>query len=58
MSSSQPSTRLRWLWLIPGGLLVVGLLICFAGWQYFKTTPSYALASTSGCRAARRPSDV
>lgn len=44
MSPSQPNTKRRWLWLIPGGLLVVGLLICFAGWQYFKTTPAYALA--------------
>lgn len=44
MSSHQPSTKRRWLWLIPGGVLIVGLLICIAGWQYFKTTPAYALA--------------
>src|SRR6185503_14445376 len=41
MSSTQ---NRRWLWLIPGGLLVVALLVCFAAWQYFKTTPAYALA--------------
>jgi hypothetical protein len=40
----SPTTKRRWLWLIPGGLLVVVLLVCFAGWQYFKTTPAYALA--------------
>lgn len=44
MSFTQPVTKRRWLWLIPGGLLVAGLLVCFAAWQYFKTTPAYALA--------------
>lgn len=44
MSAPKPTTKRRWLWLIPGFLLVAGLLICFAGWLYFKTTPAYALA--------------
>jgi hypothetical protein len=39
----KPSNRRR-LWLIPFGLVIVGLAGCFAWWQYFKTTPSYALA--------------
>jgi hypothetical protein len=43
MSVTQNSKR-RWLWLIPGGLLIVGLVVFFAWWQYFKTTPAYALA--------------
>jgi hypothetical protein len=30
--------------LIPGGLLLAVLVIVFAWWQYFKTTPSYSLA--------------
>jgi len=37
-------TKRRWLWLIPAAFLVVVLLVCFAGWQYFKTTPTYAIA--------------
>lgn len=41
---TQLTVKGRWFWLIPGGLLVVGLLLCFGGWQYLKTTPSYALA--------------
>jgi hypothetical protein len=40
----SPTTTRRWLWLIPGVLLVIGLLVCFAGWLYFKTTPAYTLA--------------
>jgi hypothetical protein len=40
----SPTTKRRWLWLIPGALLVVILLVCIAGWLYFKTTPAYALA--------------
>jgi hypothetical protein len=44
MSPTQPSSKRRWLWLIPAGLLFIGLMVCFAGWQYFKTTPAYTLA--------------
>jgi hypothetical protein len=44
MSVAQKSSRRRWLWLIPSGLVIVGLVVCFAWWQYFKTTPAYALA--------------
>lgn len=40
---SVASTR-RWLWLIPVGLLIGCLLVCFVSWQYYKTTPAYALA--------------
>ena len=40
----SPTTKRRWFWLIPGALLVVILLVCIAGWLYFKTTPAYALA--------------
>jgi hypothetical protein len=44
MSVTQKPSRLRWLWLIPVGLLIVGLVVCFVWWQYFKTTPAYTLA--------------
>jgi hypothetical protein len=44
MSMSQPTANRRWLWLIPGGLLLAVIVVCFAGWQYFKTTPAYAMA--------------
>jgi hypothetical protein len=44
MSVTQKSSRRPWLWLIPGGLVIVGLVVLFAWWQYFKTTPAYALA--------------
>jgi hypothetical protein len=44
MTVTQKSSRRRWLWLIPSGLVIVGLLVCFGWWQYFKTTPTYALA--------------
>lgn len=44
MSVTQKPSRRRRLWLIPGGLVIVGLVVFFAWWQYFKTTPSYALA--------------
>jgi hypothetical protein len=44
MSVTQKSSRRPWLWLIPGGLVIVGLVVFFAWWQYFKTTPAYALA--------------
>jgi hypothetical protein len=44
MSVTQKPSRRRWLWLIPGGLVIVGLVVFFAWWQYFKTTPAYALA--------------
>ena len=44
MSTTQKPSRRRWLWLIPGGLVIIGLVVFFAWWQYFKTTPSYALA--------------
>jgi len=40
----SPTTKRQWLWFIPGGLLIGGLLVCIAGWMYFQTTPSYALA--------------
>ncbi len=40
---SGTSTR-RWLWLIPVALLIGGLLVCFVWWQYYQTTPAYALA--------------
>jgi hypothetical protein len=44
MSMTQKSSRRRWLWLIPSGLVIIGLVVFFAWWQYFKTTPAYALA--------------
>lgn len=44
MSLMQKSSRLRWLWLVPGFLLIAVLVICLAWWQYFKTTPAYTLA--------------
>jgi hypothetical protein len=44
MSVTQKPSRRRWIWLIPGGLVIVGLVVFFAWWQYFKTTPAYALA--------------
>jgi hypothetical protein len=44
MSVTQKPSRRRRLWLIPGGLVIVGLVVFFAWWQYFKTTPAYALA--------------
>jgi hypothetical protein len=44
MSVTQQPSRRHWLWLIPGALIIVGVVGFFAWWQYFKTTPSYALA--------------
>jgi hypothetical protein len=44
MSVTQTSSTRRWLLLVAGGLVVVGLVVFFAWWQYFKTTPAYALA--------------
>ncbi|HBB88787.1 MAG TPA: hypothetical protein DC047_14340 [Blastocatellia bacterium] len=44
MSVTQKPSRRRWLWLIPGGFVLVGVVVFFAWWQYFKTTPAYALA--------------
>jgi hypothetical protein len=44
MSVTTGATKRRWLWLIPSILLIAGLIVSFAWWQYFKTTPSYALA--------------
>jgi hypothetical protein len=44
MSVNQKPSRRRRLWLIPVGLVIVGLVVFFAWWQYFKTTPSYTLA--------------
>lgn len=44
MSVTYKAPKRRWLWLIPGGLLLAGVVVCFAWWQYFKTTPAYSLA--------------
>lgn len=44
MSFTPPAAKRRWLWFIPTGLLIAGLLVCVSGWLYFKTTPAYALA--------------
>jgi len=44
MSVNETVPKRRWLWLIPGGLLIAGLVVFFAWWQYFKTTPAYSLA--------------
>ncbi|MDQ1639669.1 MAG: hypothetical protein QOF62_3008 [Pyrinomonadaceae bacterium] len=44
MSVTQKSSRLSRLLFVLGGLIIVVLAICFAGWQYYKTTPSYPLA--------------
>ena len=44
MSVTYKAPTRRWLWLIPGGLLLAALLVFFACWQYFKTTPAYSLA--------------
>jgi len=43
MSVTNTTPKRRWLWLIPG-LLIAGLVVFFAWWQYFKTTPAYSLA--------------
>lgn len=40
---SRKSSR-RGCLLIPVVLVIVGLVVFFAFWQYFKTTPSYSLA--------------
>ena len=44
MSATQKSSGLSRLLFVLGGLIIVVLVVCFAGWQYYKTTPSYALA--------------
>lgn len=44
MSITKKAPNRRWFWLIPGGLLITGLVACFVWWQYFKTTPAYTLA--------------
>lgn len=44
MSVTTGATKRRWLWLIPSILLIAGLIVSFAWWQYFKTTPAYSLA--------------
>src|SRR5688572_2054499 len=44
MRMTNRTPKRRWLWLIPGGLLLAGLVVFFAWWQYFKTTPAYSLA--------------
>ena len=44
MSATQKSSGLSRLLFVLGGLIIVVLAVCFAGWQYYKTTPSYALA--------------
>jgi hypothetical protein len=44
MSVTYKAPKRRWLWLIPVGLLFVVVVVFFAWWQYFKTTPAYSLA--------------
>lgn len=44
MNVMARGTKRRWLWLVPIGLVIAGLLVFFAWWQYFKTTPTYSLA--------------
>jgi hypothetical protein len=44
MSVSRSSAVRRWLLLVPAAFVLVGLVVFFLWWQYFKTTPSYALA--------------
>jgi hypothetical protein len=44
MSVTERVPKRRWLWLIPGGLLIAGFVVFFVWWQYFKTTPAYSLA--------------
>ena len=44
MSATQKSSGLSRLLFVMGGLVIVVLVVCFVGWQYYKTTPSYALA--------------
>jgi hypothetical protein len=43
MSVAERPPRRRWVW-ITGILLIGGVVGFFAWWQYFKTTPSYAVA--------------
>ncbi len=43
MSVTQTPSKRRRLWLI-AAFVIVGLVVFFAWWQYFKTTPAYALA--------------
>lgn len=44
MSATQKSSGLSRFLFVLGGLIIVALVVCFAAWQYYKTTPSYALA--------------
>jgi hypothetical protein len=44
MSVTYKAPKRRWLWLIPVSLLFVVVVVFFAWWQYFKTTPAYSLA--------------
>lgn len=44
MSVNQKPSRRRWLLLVPVGFFVVCAVVFFAWWQYYKTTPAYALA--------------
>ena len=45
MSIMKTTRKHPWVWSIPVVLLIVGLLTLFAWWQYYKTTPTYALAA-------------
>lgn len=44
MSVTPKTSKRRRLWLIPGGVVIIGLVVFFVWWQYFKTTPAYSLA--------------
>lgn len=44
MSVNATCPKRRWLFWVPAGLLIAGAIGFFAWWQYFRTTPAYALA--------------
>jgi len=44
MTVTNTTPKRRWPWLVSGALLLAGLVVFFAWWQYFKTTPAYSLA--------------
>ena len=44
MSANQTLSRRRWLLWLPVVLVILGVVAFLVWWQYYKTTPAYALA--------------
>lgn len=44
MSITQKTSRRRWLLVLPVALVILGVVAFLVWWQYYKTTPAYALA--------------